>query len=151
MLHNGKHVWADSDEGETPAKVCLAVAAAAVCLAPAVDDEDGGLEKLVDLKELRRYVKNGNELFLLVHAGRNCQVHLEPTPGKADEYDLNLQMYEGDPSRLLDTAAAIIDALNSDAGEPDFRSVEDDEVDLDPDDVEIELTAEDLVIENEEK
>jgi len=114
-MHNGKHLWTDPDEGEVPEIVCLAVAAAAFILADPAEGESDPLAETVDLKSLKQYVRNGNEVFMLAHADRECALHLRPTPDKPGEYDLNTELYEGDPNRLLNLAADLLEAFDREA------------------------------------
>jgi len=133
MIHNGKHVWTDPAEGEVSELVCLAVSAAAFILADPAEGESDPLAQTIDLKSLKRYIRNGNEVFMLAHADRECSLHFEPTPDKPGEFDLNTELYEGDPSRLLNLAVEMLGVFDREA----LAMIAGDEIELRPEDLEI--------------
>lgn len=112
MRHNGWHLWMEPEQGETPELVYLALGISAVRLAE--PDEDAAADG--DGSDVARTVaasirSDDDGMHLIVCGDRFAGLRLSRVSGQTDEYELDIDLYEGDSQVLLDLSAAMIRVL----------------------------------------
>lgn len=121
MIHNRKHVFTvalDGSKGETPELLMTAIAMAVFDLAPALHDDDSGVNDLhydksdkLTAEEAAKHVINGREVSMMFPKGRMCVTHVFASRLTPSEAEIVLTMYDRDGDELLNRASEVMDLL----------------------------------------
>lgn len=121
MITNRKNVFTvelDPAKGETSELLMLAIAMAIFDLAPALHDDDSGVDDLhysksdtLTAEEAAKHVINGREVAMMFPKGRMCVAHVFASRLTANEAEIVLSMYDLDGDQLLARASDIMDRL----------------------------------------
>ncbi len=108
-IRNDGLIKADLASGETPEMVLTALAVASYCLAPEIDASLYPADDSLPIGLIKNHVRGGGELFMLAAGGRACLTQVRRLPLALDRYRLNLDLFEGEPERLIAVANALMD------------------------------------------
>lgn len=147
MIHNRKNVFTvtlDGSKGETPELLMTALAMSIFDLAPALHDDDSGIDherynKSDELTadEAAKFIINGREVTMMFPKARMCVAHVFASRLTPTECEIVLTMYDQDGDALMNRAGERMDQLVASQG-----------IDIE---VEHDLSSDDLVFDDDEE
>ena len=139
MIHDRKHVFTltlDSNKGETPDLLMVAIAMAIFEQAPALHDDESGIaderyakDDVLTEEEARSYVRGGREVTMLFAKARMCLAHVLATRLSPEKAEIVFTMFDGDHEALMERVSECMDRLV-------LAHADDTEVELDEFDIE---------------
>lgn len=149
MNHDRKHVFTlalDSNKGETPDLLMVAIAMAIFEKAPALHDDESGIaderyakDDVLTEDEARRHITGGGrEVSMLFVKARMCLAHVFATRLSPEKAEIVFTMYDQDHEALMERVSECMDRLV-------LAHADDTDVELDEFDIEFLDDAEDTL------
>jgi hypothetical protein len=121
MNHDRKHVFTltlDSNKGETPDLLMVAIAMAIFEKAPALHDDESGIADeryakadVLTEDEARSFVRGGREVSMLFVKARMCLAHVLATRLSPEKAEIVFTMYDQDHEALMERVSECMDRL----------------------------------------